>query len=336
MISSTLNKQFSEVPEVVRRYINEKKKLSVFNKETWLEFGVSSEVERLYFSFLNEGKFVAFMSGFVKQDGLYGKIFILDPRKGGIFLTKGKDPESINFVINEITKSCKNEGISLLDLRYQFLDDPSFLGILKENRFKIENSNVDLIAEIQNNFSDQRDGFSSSRKSELAQAIKNELVCKQIEDEVEYIDYFYPPYESSMKRKGVKPIEKESLLKMFQELKDDFLFTVVLKDEVPMAAVAFVKDEYSKSLYYYYSGVDLSFSKLRPMEMTIAWAFEWAIDNKYKYFNFMSTGSDIRSGVFKFKKQWGTFPGNCLSVQKPLTLKSKLIKLLLFLKSTFL
>jgi hypothetical protein len=245
---------------------------------------------------------------------------ILDSRQLGVSCLSPKKAKEYPIILANTLARLKSSGVDEVHYKIYHGEDVGIGKSLTSKGFKLNSANCDFVLTLPTQLDDLIPLFSVSRRNEVRQSLKKDTVVKSLENKAEFIEVFLEIYQKTQSRKNIKSIGKEELESVLNSMDNRNLVAYI--DGVPAAAVLFTLAQ--KTVYYHYSALDIEFSKHRPVDRIIYELLVWAMQNNYRYCNFMSTSLDALSGVYSFKKQWGGETFINLTYSKPLSFKMKL------------
>ncbi len=234
--------------------------------------------------------------------GKYGAIMTSIPQPGpagGIFHISNLSSKS-RYVIFErlidriIQISKKNKCLLFSSNTNQIIDDSLIYKKLLMPQYIFNNFTqfIDL---------DKRQCRSSSLNYNVNSSMKNGLKFF-IDDEKLYFDKWYKIHVKRNKEIGIEPLNKilfHSILKNKNNVK---LACVILEDKIISGCVFIF---HKKILDIYMISFDSDYAKIKPNYFCIESLTRFARSKGIKYFNWQSSNF-IGSGVYKFKKSWGS------------------------------
>ena len=146
--------------------------------------------------------------------------------------------------------------------------------------------------------------FKASHRRAVRKAIKEQIEVKETEKYAE----FYQILRNNLKiRHGVTPTHTLDELKKLRELFPDKikLFGAFLKDKMVAGVVNFICNE--EVVLAFYISHDETYQETRALNLLFYKIFEWAIEEKYKVFDFgiFTVNEDPNFGLARFKENFG-------------------------------
>lgn len=234
--------------------------------------------------------------------GKYGKIMTSVPQPGpagGIFhLPSLKDNVKYNiykFLINKIIKVSETNKCILLSINTNqiFRDSAIYQDILKPNY-------------VLNNFTQfinlgNKQKRSSSLKHNVNSSMKNNLEFF-IDDQIIFFESWYIIHKKRNEEIGVSPLNKNLFSRILENKNNAKLACVFLGKKLVSGCVFIF---HKKILDIYMISFDSSYKEIKPNYFCIDNLIRYAKKLGIDYLNWQSSNF-IGSGVYNFKKSWGS------------------------------
>lgn len=234
---------------------------------------------------------------FEKKKSFFLNDLIIDNRKSSLFiLNKNLKDDEIDSIFELIIKNLKKKYDRLFFNFYS--DDNKYLARkFKESNCKISKLNQDYILNI-NNEDDVLLKFSNEKRRDIFKSFKNNLHFKITEK-----NFFLDSIKKLDLEKNHYLYSHGCFFDFILTLDQVYKLVVVYEDKVIAAALIL---ENFETFYYYFSAIDRKFASLKSMDFLIfSFLMHMIKIKKNIKFNFMETSLKKKSGVGKFKMQWG-------------------------------
>jgi hypothetical protein len=212
-----------------------------------------------------------------------------------------EDEKYLKELLNHLVNIQSKDGISCIEIRSSI---PEIDGVTK---------NDGLVIHFLQLTPDPNLVFKNFKKTQVQQCIRKserEGITIRFDRSKDGIDAFYRLHLITRKRLGV-PIQPKRFF--------DLLWKLLIKNGMGFVLLAFIRDipiasavflNYKEHVIYKYSASDPNYLELRPNNLIIWKAIEWACLNGYKLFDF-GKSETTNTGLRSFKDGWG-------SLEKPL------------------
>jgi len=279
---------------------------SLFLQPFWLRFIESLGFEPAHFIASRNGQICGFMPSFILKKGSFRQLSSLPRGGGGMCL--GRNPEAVfQAIMAACGGHCKARHVHTRRLS---LTDPQMtgqIGLLREAGFRLAHVNCRLVLPIMPTLDEQLALCGASRRNEVRQSLKRGAQLERPEPE-DFLREFYPLYQQAMKGHGAAVQPLHSLETLFAAANGQVQGLLAKVDGQLAAGVVVLLNARGKSMHYYLSAMDRSFSWQRPIERLLFACLEQGAEMGMTAFDMMGTEADFRSGLYHYKKEWGAEP----------------------------
>ncbi len=210
---------------------------------------------------------------------------------GGIVAKEDKyEEELLNFLLNKY----KDLPVTLRQLKELST---------KESNYAVNSEKVRMRFKLEMDADELLKNYKAKLRAQIKRPAKDG--CTAAVGQEELLDDFYKVFLYNMRDLG-SPVHSrkvmENVLKFYKE--DASLFVVYSKDKKPIACSMVIGK--GDTLINPWASSDRRYQKIAPNMMLYWEMIKYAIEKKYKYFDFgRSTEGE---GTYRFKKQWGALP----------------------------
>lgn len=170
------------------------------------------------------------------------------------------------------------------------------------NVFTVNTSKVRMKVCLPDSADELFSSFSAKLRSQIRKPQKEN--CTSLSGGLELLDDFYDVFVHNMRDLG-SPVHKKSLMKrMLLAYPEHTKLFVIYHQKIPVACS--MVSGFNDTLVNPWASFKRTYQKIAP-NMLLYWEMLiYAIDKKYKFFDFGRSTPD--EGTFKFKAQWGAEP----------------------------
>ena len=146
--------------------------------------------------------------------------------------------------------------------------------------------------------------FKSTHRTAVRKAEKSGIVVRQSED---FEKFYYILKKNLSIRHNVNPTHTLTELLHLKELFPDkiYLFSAYMEDKMVAGVVNFIATE--NVVLAFYISHDEDFQEARPINLLFYKVFEWAIQEKFRVFDFgiFTVNEKPNMGLARFKENFG-------------------------------
>ncbi|MFB6138949.1 MAG: GNAT family N-acetyltransferase [Halosimplex sp.] len=123
------------------------------------------------------------------------------------------------------------------------------------------------------------------------------------------VDETHAAYVRDIERAGGEPYPRSFFAALAAEVPERTRVFVLEVDGREVGRYVHVLDEEQSAVHYFFSAIgDTDYYQYNPTELLHAHAIEWARAEGYDVYDFGSTGSTFREGLFRYKEKYGARP----------------------------
>ena len=174
-----------------------------------------------------------------------------------------------------------------------------------KNGFSYIKREVTSILHLENNIDKNLEKFRPSHKRAIKKGESKGLLCAESND----FESFYSILEKNLKtRHGVIPTHTLNELKRLNKIfpKKIRLFSSFYKEKMVAGVLNFIVNK--QVVLAFYITHDESYSDIRPLNLLFYQMFEWAIQSKFKIYDFgiFTVNGNPNMGLGRFKENFGS------------------------------
>jgi serine/alanine adding enzyme len=246
-----------------------------------------------FFVALENGNIKGILPLFLMQSRIFGSHLISLPflDRAGIL---ADDDHSATLLCDKAIALAREKQVDFLEIRNeQPLDHNDLTTVTQKAAFVLPLHNgVETL---------WKKGLKKNVKNKVRIALKNQVEIK-IDNTSQFLDAFYKAYCINLKFLGTPVYPKEFFLNMMQEFGDRIKIAVAFSETKVIGAkiLLFFKD----TLYFITQASLRKYVELHPNNLLYWSSIEYAYNHGMRYCDLGR--SNIDSGPYNFKKQWGT------------------------------
>tara|TARA_X000001036_G_scaffold437160_1_gene481896 strand:+ start:5165 stop:6133 length:969 start_codon:yes stop_codon:yes gene_type:complete len=176
---------------------------------------------------------------------------------------------------------------------------------LLKSHFQYEGVELSNILTLDSDFNTIYKRYKPAARQAVRKAEKSNVIINQSTN----VDDFYKILSNNLSlRHNVSPTHTISELKKLIKLFPDKinLFTAYLDNEMIAGVINFICNE--NTILAFYISHNNEFQNARPLNMLFTHMFQWAIDKRYKYYDFglFTVNGEPNLSLARFKESFGT------------------------------
>ena len=175
---------------------------------------------------------------------------------------------------------------------------------LQKNGYKYLRREISSVLFLEDTVDDNLSKFKSTHRTAVRKAEKSGIVIRQSED---FEEFYYILKKNLSIRHNVSPTHTLTELLYLKELFPEkiYLFGAYMKDKMVAGVVNFIATE--NVVLAFYISHDENFQEVRPINLLFYKIFEWAIQEKFRVFDFgiFTVNEEPNLGLARFKENFG-------------------------------
>ena len=175
---------------------------------------------------------------------------------------------------------------------------------LQNNGYKYSRREVSSVLFLEETVDDNLSKFKSTHRTAVRKAEKSGIVIRQSKD---FEEFYYILKKNLSIRHNVNPTHTLTELLYLKELFPEriYLFGAYMKDKMVAGVVNFIATE--NVVLAFYISHDENFQEARPINLLFYKIFEWAIQEKFRVFDFgiFTVNEEPNLGLARFKENFG-------------------------------
>ncbi len=173
----------------------------------------------------------------------------------------------------------------------------------KDNEFYKTSTGVLHLNSLEDDFSLEKKKMKYNHKWGVKKAIKSGIHF-EMSQSLEFLEDYFLLHLQTRKRQGVPCQSKEFFRGLYDNIISKNLGFIGLSfmNKKPIAGGVFL--HFNKTITYKYGASDSDYWKLQPNNLMFYEVIRWAVENKFKIFDFGKTDLDNK-GLRDFKSGWG-------------------------------
>jgi FemAB-related protein (PEP-CTERM system-associated) len=245
-----------------------------------------------YFLALKNGNIKGILPLFLMQSRIFGSHLISLPflDRAGIL---ADDDHIAALLCDKAIALAREEQVDFLEIRNEHP--------LDHNDLKTVTHKAAFVLPLHNGLENiWKKGLKKNVKNKIRIALKNQVEIK-IDDTIQFVEDFYKVYCINMKFLGTPVYPKEFFLNMRKEFAENIkIFLAFSENNLIGAKILFF---FKDTLYFIIQASLRKYVELHPNNLLYWTAIEYAYKHEMKYCDMGR--SNIDSGPYNFKKQWG-------------------------------
>jgi hypothetical protein len=306
-LSIKVTKFIHENTTIWDKFINSSNNGTLFHYREFLNYHENVEFEDHSLLFYNGNKLVAVLPAVIKDN-----IFSSHPgiSFGGVIHKEHLSFANAQSIINALIEyakqiSCKQVQLTLPPACYNKINSDYIEFCLLQLDFQYKHIELSNILKLDADFNMVYEKYKPSARQAVRKAEKSNVVINESTN----LNDFYTLLSNNLSlRHNVSPTHTLSELKKLITLFPNQinLFTANLDDEVIAGVINFICNQ--NTILAFYISHNNNFQHMRPLNMLFTQMFKWAIDNKYKYYDFglFTVLGEPNLSLARFKESFGT------------------------------
>lgn len=207
-------------------------------------------------------------------------------------------------VLNHVIKAKETEY-----MRYgKYLAKQGYQPKLTDCRFEID---------LTYDWDDIEANMDKERRKSLREARESGTTVREVELTTEELRETYRQYRANMTRVRGHVYPFELFERLAEEIPDRTKIFAAEADGEDVGRYVYFLDDERDTLHYYFPAIgDESNFEHYPSERLHEHAIKWGKERGYNYYDFGSTGSTFKDGVFRYKEKYGGRPIPTLQWEK--------------------
>lgn len=233
----------------------------------------------------------------------------------------------INIVYNDITSKEILFSEILKVVKQHSLKSILINNFVENSLFNVKKIGVLHLNHLEDDFEKEKKKMKYNHKWGVKKAIKSGIHF-EMSRSLEFMEEYFKLHLQTRKRQGVPCQARDFFKNLHKQIISKNLSFVGLSfmNKKPIAGGVFL--HFNKTITYKYGASDNNYWKLQPNNLMFYEVIKWAVENKFKIFDFGKTDSENK-GLRDFKSGWGATESDLYYSSIPEQGSGKLKKIIL-------